>query len=165
VKKILTLAGMLLMSGCALLNPYESNFSCPESYNGKCVSVQTAYSESSGGAVRTKDSADGQPSENCGPESDNPGACSETMKESADSKLSSKENGALSKYRTALFDKFTGLLKEPVTPVVAPPKTMRVLLLPYTGQDNEFYMLRYVYFFVDEPRWLLGDTVSSGEEE
>jgi len=76
-----------------------------------------------------------------------------------------KENGALTKYRAALFDKFTGLLKEPVTPVVAPPKTMRVLLLPYTGQDNEFYMLRYVYFFVDEPRWLLGDTVTSGEEE
>ena len=66
---------------------------------------------------------------------------------------------------SALFDKFSGLLKEPVTPVVAPPKTMRVLLLPYTGQDNEFYMLRYVYFFVDEPRWFMGDSVSSGEEE
>jgi len=165
VKRTLALAGMLLMSGCALLNPYESNFSCPESYNGKCVSVQTAYSESSGGAARTKDVAADQPQENCGSESENHGACTETRNELADSKLPSKENGALTKYRAALFDKFTGLLKEPVTPVVAPPKTMRVLLLPYTGQDNEFYMLRYVYFFVDEPRWLLGDTVTSGEEE
>ncbi|GLI39613.1 type IV conjugative transfer system lipoprotein TraV [Geobacter hydrogenophilus] len=165
MKKVLTLAGMLLMSGCALLNPYESNFSCPESYNGKCVSVQNAYSESSGGVAKTKDMAADQSRENCGPESDNSGACTESNKESAGTDLQSKENGALTKYRTALFDKFTGLLKEPVTPVVAPPKTMRVLLLPYTGQDNEFYMLRYVYFFVDEPRWLLGDTVSSGEEE
>lgn len=165
MKKALALAGMLLMSGCALLNPYESNFSCPESYNGKCVSVQTAYSESSGGVAKTKDAASDQPLENCGPDTENPGACTERRKESAGSNSASKENGALTKYRAALFDKFTGLLKEPVTPVVAPPKTMRVLLLPYTGQDNEFYMLRYVYFFVDEPRWLLGDTVSSEEEE
>jgi len=165
VKNALTLAGMLLMSGCALLNPYESSFSCPESYNGKCVSVQTAYSESSGGVAKAKNMAVDQSYENCGSESENPCACTESSKESAGTDLQLKENGALTKYRTALFDKFTGLLKEPVTPVVAPPKTMRVLLLPYTGQDNEFYMLRYVYFFVDEPRWLLGDTVSSGEEE
>ena len=165
MKKALILAGMLLMSGCALLNPYESSFSCPESYNGKCVSVQTAYSESSGVSVKAKDAAADQSHENCGPESENHGACAESRMESAGANPSSKENGALTKYRAALFDKFTGLLKEPVSPVVAPPKTMRVLLLPYTGQDNEFYMLRYVYFFVDEPRWLLGDTVSSGEEE
>ncbi len=165
MKRTLALAGMLLMSGCALLNPYESNFSCPESYNGKCVSVQTAYSESSGGVAKTKDAGSDQLHENCEPESDNFGACTESRKESVGTTPASKENGALTKYRAALFDKFTGLLKEPVTPVVAPPKTMRVLLLPYTGQDNEFYMLRYVYFFVDEPRWLLGDTVSSGEEE
>ncbi len=165
MKKSLILAGMLLMSGCALLNPYESSFSCPESYNGKCVSVQTAYSESSGDAVKAKDAVADPSHENCGPESENPGACTESRMESAGANPSSKENGVLTKYRAALFDKFTGLLKEPVSPVVAPPKTMRVLLLPYTGQDNEFYMLRYVYFFVDEPRWLLGDTVSSGEEE
>lgn len=165
MNKALALTGMLLMSGCALLNPYESNFSCPESYNGKCVSVQTAYSESSGGTAKANIATVNQSQENCGPESENPGACSESSKESAGTELQSKENGALTKYRTALFEKFSGLLKEPVTPVVAPPKTMRVLLLPYTGQDNEFYMLRYVYFFVDEPRWLLGDTVSSGEEE
>lgn len=161
MKNALILAGMLLMSGCALLNPYESSFSCPESYNGKCVSVQTAYSESSGVSVKAKDAAADQSHENCGPDSENPGAC----KESSIGATSSKEDVALTKYRAALFDKFTGLINEPVTPIVAPPKTMRVLLLPYTGQDNEFYMLRYVYFFVDQPRWLLGDTVSSGEEE
>jgi conjugal transfer pilus assembly protein TraV len=69
-------------------------------------------------------------------------------------------------YRSALFDKFSGLLKEPKTPIVAPPKVMRVLLLPYTGQENEFYMLRYVYFFVDKPHWILGDSVTAdGEDE
>ncbi|MHB8057075.1 MAG: TraV family lipoprotein [Desulfuromonadaceae bacterium] len=152
------------MSGCALLNPYESSFSCPESSKGKCVSVQTAYSESTSGAFPVKETQVDHATEECGPESITPGSCIDGKKEVTSNPLS-KENGTYNRYRTALFDKFSGLLKEPVSPVVAPPKTMRVLLLPYTGQDNEFYMLRYVYFFVDEPRWLLGDTVSSGEEE
>nr|WP_246559219.1 TraV family lipoprotein [Geoanaerobacter pelophilus] len=155
---------MLSMSGCALFNPYESSFSCPESYNGKCVSVQTAYSESAGGSLKTKATPESNPAEECASENSAAGACPDGKKDMP-LNPASQENGTYNRYRTALFDKFSGLLKEPVTPVVAPPKTMRVLMLPYTGQDNEFYMLRYVYFFVDEPRWLLGDTVSSGEEE
>jgi len=31
------------------------------------------------------------------------------------------------------------------------------LILPYPGDDHELYMPRYVFMFVDEPRWLLGD--------
>jgi len=164
VKNILIAIGILSMSGCALLNPYESSFSCPESSKGKCVSVQTAYSESATGSLPAKEAQLDHSAEECTSENSTPGACSDAKKEGTPSSTP-KEIGTYNRYRTALFDKFSGLLKEPVTPVVAPPKTMRVLLLPYTGQDNEFYMLRYVYFFVDEPRWLLGDTVSSGEEE
>ncbi|MDD2732624.1 MAG: type IV conjugative transfer system lipoprotein TraV [Desulfuromonadaceae bacterium] len=160
MKKALIAIAMLIMSGCALLNPYEGSFSCPETSNGKCVSVQTAYSESATGPGKDEVHKNEQIN------SDNVTVNSSTDKEK-ESLLNpaSTEYSSFNRYRTALFDKFSGLLKEPVTPVVAPPKTMRVLLLPYTGQDNEFYMLRYVYFFVDEPRWLLGDSVSSGEEE
>lgn len=164
MKKALITTGMLIMSGCALLNPYESSFSCPETSNGKCVSVQTAYSESSTGPGKAHEPAEDHAREGCGSGNDNGGACTEGKKE-ATLNPASKEDGSYNRYRSALFDRFSGLLKEPVTPVVAPPRTMRVLLLPYTGQDNEFYMLRYVYFFVDEARWLLGDSVSSAEEE
>jgi conjugal transfer pilus assembly protein TraV len=164
VKKALIVIGTLTMSGCALLNPYESSFSCPETSNGKCVSVQTAYSESAKGTGKSAATTSDHMEENCRAEEASAGVCADREK-SITLNSASKENCTYNHYRTALFDKFSGLLKEPVTPVVAPPKTMRVLLLPYTGQDNEFYMLRYVYFFVDEPRWLLGDTVSSGEEE
>ena len=65
-----------------------------------------------------------------------------------------KENDALGSqdkkndYQEALYKELAGLLKEPITPVVAPPKVMRVLLLPYKGDANELYMLRYIYFFV-----------------
>ncbi len=164
MKKALIAIGMLIMSGCALLNPYESSFSCPESNNGKCVSVQTAYSESATGSGKVTEATADHKEEDCSSENGSGEACFDG-KNDVSLNSSSKEDSNYNRYRTALFDKFSGLLKEPVSPVVAPPKTMRVLLLPYTGQDNEFYMLRYVYFFVDEPRWLLGDTVSSGEEE
>lgn len=164
MKKILIVIGILSMSGCALLNPYESSFSCPESSKGKCVSVQTAYSESASGALPVKETQTDRAVEDCTSENISTGACSDAKNDGTPSPVP-KENGTYNRYRTALFDKFSGLLKEPVSPVVAPPKTMRVLLLPYTGQENEFYMLRYVYFFVDEPRWLLGDSVSAGEEE
>jgi len=160
VNKILSAIGVLLLSGCALLNPYESSFSCPETATGKCVSVQTAYKESTATvAGKPAEAAPERKDEECkGENADS--ACLERRKDFARS-TPSPEN----RYRAALFDKYSGLLKEPVTPVVAPPKTMRVLILPYTGQDNELNMLRYVYFFVDEPRWLLGDAVMSDEEE
>lgn len=164
MKKTLSLAGILLMSGCALLNPYESSFSCPESYNGKCVSVQAAYSESSAVSGTSSSPASGRKQDDCSNEISDSARCIEARKDNP-LNAAPKESGAYSRYQSALFDKFAGLLKEPVTPIVAPPKTMRVLLLPYTGQDNEFYMLRYVYFFVDEPRWLLGDSVISNEED
>ena len=164
MKKALIAMAVMTLSGCALLNPYESSFSCPETSNGKCVSVQTAYSESAKGTGKVTESSADHKDENCSADEVSAGACRDGKK---DMSLNSaaKENGTYNRYRSALFDKFSGLLKEPVTPVVTPPKTMRVLLLPYTGQDNEFYMLRYVYFFVDEPRWLLGDSVSANEEE
>lgn len=164
MKKALIAIGMLIMNGCALLNPYESSFSCPETSNGKCVSVQTAYSESATVSGRDNEKPADHKDEGCEADNGADGACL-GGKKGASQNPASKDNSTYNRYRTALFDKFSGLLKEPVSPVVAPPKTMRVLLLPYTGQDNEFYMLRYVYFFVDEPRWLMGDTVSSGEEE
>jgi conjugal transfer pilus assembly protein TraV len=164
VNKALIAIGVLTMSGCALMNPYDSNFSCPESSSGKCVSVQTAYSESATPAGTISKAIADHKGESCSPEDASAGTCIDGEK-GVKLTSASKEDSNYNHYRTALFDKFSGLLKEPVTPVVAPPKTMRVLLLPYTGQDNEFYMLRYVYFFVDEPRWLLGDSVLSGEEE
>ncbi|WP_157039905.1 type IV conjugative transfer system lipoprotein TraV [Pelobacter propionicus] len=164
MKKVLAVIGMLAMGGCTLLNPYESSFSCPETSNGKCVSVQTAYKESAVGPGNPNDPVPEHKEDDCGTDNAAPGSCTD-IKNTLSLNPQARENAPYSRYQSALFEKFSGLLKEPVTPIVAPPKTMRVLLLPYTGQDNEFYMLRYVYFFVDEPRWLLDGSVMSGEEE
>lgn len=174
MRKAALLISAFFLSGCALLNPYESDFSCPEGNKGKCVSVQQAYEDN--GAVSAKVKGDATKEGRCTSKySDVDGAmpfetvCSDpqlaTTSAPAAVAAVNPEDRNYNHYRSALFEKFNGLLKEPVTPVVAPPKAMRVLLLPYTGQENEFYMLRYVYFFVDEPRWILGDSVLEEEEE
>ena len=133
----------ILLTGCAsVLNPYESDFQCPDTDRGKCVSVQDAYGESmkKNYSKENKDEVK-----------------SEKPKEGDALESQDKKNND---YREALYKELAGLLKEPLTPMVAPPKVMRVLLLPYKGDSNELYMIRYVYFFVDGPKWILGDYLS-----
>ena len=57
-------------------------------------------------------------------------------------------------YQESVYKKLSGLLEEPKTPVIAPPKVMRVLLLPYKN-EKDLYMYRYAYFVVDDFRWVL----------
>ncbi|MEM2592097.1 MAG: TraV family lipoprotein [Thermofilaceae archaeon] len=47
------------------------------------------------------------------------------------------------------------LISEPDPPIVKPPQVIRVLILSYVGSGNELYGWRYVYFFADEPSWIL----------
>jgi conjugal transfer pilus assembly protein TraV len=136
----------LFLCGCStLLNPYQSGFNCPETENGKCVSVQTAYRESLNPLVKSE----GESCLDCG---------KSTPEEMA---ASPEEKG----YRAALLNRITGLLKEPETPMVAPPRVMRVLLLPYKGDGGELFMPRYAYLFVDSPTWILdGYLVEKGDD-
>ncbi len=118
--------GFVLLSGC---NPYASEFTCPRTDNGKCVSVADAYAES----LR--------------PVPFDPDDRNDDKRQITDDRSWQRE----------MQKKVTNLLKEPNTPLVAQPNVMRVLMLPYRGDQNELYMLRYVYVFVDEPRWVIGD--------
>lgn len=147
-KMILFITSVLVLSGCAgVMNPYSSDFQCPETEKGKCVSVQTAYKESTG-----KKNEAGK-AEN-----------KSVLKEIEDRHTDRPNDVAL--YQSALYDRLNRLLTRPESPVVVPPQVMRVFILPYTGDERELYMYRYVYMFVDEPRWLLKNLLSeSGEAE
>ena len=130
MRRLLLLMLCLPLGGC--LNPYASDFNCPDTDPGKCVSVNAAYEESKG--MVTVATAEGT-------------------------------GDGRDLYREALYGRFAGLLRQPETPLVVPPRVMRVLLLPYQGAEGELYMLRYAYLFVEEPRWILGDqTRLAGEE-
>lgn len=138
----------MALGGCGTMGVYESDFSCPQTYNGRCISLQGAYDL----ALEGKDTP------------------SKTLSQTEGGERSlvpqpDPEEVAHTSYKESLYKRFDGLLKEPATPMVAPPQVMRVLLLPYKGESNELYMLRYVYFFVDEPKWVLGDSLISIEED
>jgi len=49
------------------------------------------------------------------------------------------------------------LLKEEKKPLLQPPKILRVLLLPYKGEDQELFMSRYVYLKIEDSQWVLTD--------
>ena len=130
-----------LLNGCAgTLNPYSSNFNCPKTADGKCVSVSTAYEESL-----------------------------DNDKFSPAKKINGAPTNTDSLYQQELFKKLTGLLKEPATPMISPATVMRGLALPYPGSEKELYMYQYVYFIVDDPAFVLGNYLNAdlleGENE
>jgi conjugal transfer pilus assembly protein TraV len=123
------------VQGCASwINPYASDFHCPKTENGRCISVPDAYEES-----LKKDS------QYSGKQDDQSG------------------NGS-GAYEKELFKKLAGMLKEPVTPMVKPPTAIRVLFTPYPGDENELYLYRYAFFFVDNPSFILGDYLKADME-
>ncbi|OPY70747.1 MAG: Type IV conjugative transfer system lipoprotein (TraV) [Syntrophorhabdaceae bacterium PtaU1.Bin034] len=130
-------------SGCSTvgeaINPYGSSFNCRLAENGKCITMTGAYHES----LQPVDS------KNDGKKKGKAGEPKETDVSEAT-------------YQGSLYRKLSGLLEEPDTPMIAPPKVMRVLLLPYKGTDKELFMYRYAYFLIDDYSWVLGDNIVAG---
>jgi conjugal transfer pilus assembly protein TraV len=126
---------VISLSACAsVMNPYKGEFSCPETSKGKCVGVPDAYDESVEGN-EPQSGTEGSPG--------------------LDEEAASAEGEA--GYEAERYRELAELVKEPVTPMMAPPEVRRILFLPYRGADGELMMMRYVYFFIEEPRWILGD--------
>ena len=129
-KSILAILSIALLASCNTvgntINPYKSNFNCPYKESGRCISMTGAYDESRTEKMQTTDPAKA--------------AMLPTSGEKA--------------YQESVYKKLSGLLDEPKTPLIAPPKVMRVFLLPYKN-DRDLYMYRYAYFVVDDFRWVL----------
>lgn len=134
MKKQLLVAAIMIMalatSSCALVNPYKGSFACPDYDKGKCTSVKNAYQEDIG---RHKFG-------------------SEPAKEGKDGVVKATET----EYQKEVYGKLSSLLRSPKTPMVTPPKVMRILFLPYKGENSELFMSRYAYLLVDEPKWVMG---------
>ena len=129
MRRSITLLLLALLAACSTagntINPYKSNFNCPYKESGRCISMTGAYDESRAGKAQPIDP---------------PGALVPTNGEKT--------------YQEGVYRKLSSLLEEPKTPLIAPPKVMRVLLLPYKN-DRDLYMYRYAYFVVDDFRWVL----------
>jgi conjugal transfer pilus assembly protein TraV len=129
-KSILAVLSIALLTACSTvgntINPYKSNFNCPYKESGRCISMTGAYDESRQAKSQPMDPA---------------------------KEWLIPTNGEKT-YQEGVYKKLAGLLDEPKTPLIAPPKVMRVLLLPYKN-DKNLYMYRYAYFVVDDFRWVL----------
>lgn len=167
----LCLIFILAVSGCGwIFTGYESKFSCPNYDKGQCISVQGAHKQS----ISTGNSAASVT------DLEKPKAafrddaeCDKCISNSQKKGLFAKDECAgcfvevssESKYERAVNEKLTAMLKKPTTPLMAPPKVMRVLFLPYQGDGNELYMTRYAYFMVDNPKWVIGKYLTEIPEE
>ncbi|MBI3753970.1 MAG: TraV family lipoprotein [Deltaproteobacteria bacterium] len=143
------LFGMILVfSGCSVLNPYQSKFSCPPTDLGKCVPVKAAYEESVGKPGTDTKQNDplikGIPDKNQG----------DIDKVIVPQKVAGNYGPA---YRVALMQNQQNDSDEPIIPLVMPTKVLRVLFLPYRSQENQLYMERYVYIFTEDPKWVFSE--------
>lgn len=134
---IIAILATMLLSGCALVNPYKEGFECPGYDKGKCTSVKNAYKEDISSPVAKTDG----------------------------SKTTDGAGAAETDYQKEVYGKLSALLKAPKTPMVAPPKVMRIMFLPYKGDNNELFMTRYAYFMVDEPKWIMGEYLTDDGTE
>ncbi len=143
ISKFLLGLASLTAFGCAsTMNPYSENFTCPISEQGKCVPIQQAYQES----VQNYKI---------------------TLNERTERNDLLKQDFAPVEdvYKDALFNKLSQLLKDPKSPILAPPKIVRVMILPYQGENGkEFYSARYVYVLVEEPQWILQNLTSMPQD-
>lgn len=172
------LVSVLFLGGCGVVNPYRSDFKCPPLDDGKCISVGEAYDEALGFG------RDLTPRQDCSGEAKAPAQppcepcpnwpdCGNDGCEEAAGATPAPCKGAPApppptpseEYQGALYRRLAGLVKDPRTPLVAPPEVLRVWLLPYEGEGGELFMERYVYVMVQKPRWVLGTylTVQEGE--
>ena len=149
-KTFFLIASLLLsmtVSGCAtvgdMMNPFESEFSCKKSdTSGQCGSLATTYQ---------RDVTEYKEQHNIQPEDQS------DKGEKGKVPTLSFADKAESQYKSAKLNRMTQMLNEPVTPVVAPPTVIRILILPYRDEDNGLNLMRYSYLMVDKPQWVMGD--------
>jgi conjugal transfer pilus assembly protein TraV len=129
----------LLLQACSMF-PYDSHYLCEKTDDyGRCTSVQGAYADATVGTPQKTAVHTGDPSKTSA-------AAAPT---SADP--SAPEQG----YRAAEYTALAQMLDAPVTPILAPAKVLRTLVLAYQA-DGSLYMPRYVFTVVSAPHFVFG---------
>jgi len=174
MKKCLIIITMLCLWGCgAILNPYKDDFSCPDQDKGKCIKVEGAYKESlQKKKINTLNEKENKAAcEKCRKEAKNNNvsedtyctACSTSETDKSGNNRRPTESSE-TMYQRAVNKKLATMLKARNTPLIAPPQVMRVLVLPYRGDMNELYMMRYIYLLIDDSKWVVGNYLIDAEE-
>lgn len=144
------------LASCAtikdIVNPYDEDFHCrAKDSEGKCVDTPTAYQD----ARYPQPIAEGQPSPDSSKKSNAVYLFGSAITEDQTAPVplvSVKDVAKASQYKA-----ITDLLENPKAPLLAPPKVLRVLILPYKGEKNELFMTRYAYLEIEKAAWILTD--------
>jgi len=83
-------------------------------------------------------------------------------REEYEKKLLKKGEKVKKGVKESLYEKeikrtYTRLLKEPPVPLKVPDTVVRVLILPYVDESGSLNSAKYVFFKVEEGKWILGD--------
>ncbi len=181
MKRFVLPALVLLTSGCSLM-PYENEFACRLKNNlGKCISVAEAYEEAVTGVEKApymtpaseQESHDDTPREPLAHQRNKERyehlnqPYSPVPKPVASAQVAPPPpQAAYPGYRDAVYTKLKGLVEQPQAPMVAAPRTVRTMILPYTSslERNRLWMPRYVYNIVQEPYFILGEYLVKDRE-
>ncbi len=140
-----------LLSGCGV-TPYKSEFSCPPTYGGICESPVDAYRDSVHGIDPRKFDPEWQKKRKKWEEKHRD--LLEARKRAAGEATDTPQTTEAPGYRARLFEELKDLIGAPETPVLLPPRVMRALVLG--TPDGRIYVApHYVFFMLDEPRWVL----------
>ena len=143
IKKFVVVGSVFSLSACAsLFSAYDSDFSCKNSDHGGCEHPLKAYEN-----ARAAEVVD---------HSKNSDVPETTTHEEG---IHTPHVSNYESYQDAVYGELQGLVSEPDTPIIAPAKIVRTLILPYTDpkQSSRLYMPRYVYSVLESSKFVLGD--------
>jgi conjugal transfer pilus assembly protein TraV len=148
------------LCGCSVVNPYHENFVCraPDD-KGHCVGMGDAYGNAIGEIDLDAPEVNGKKCKTCAKDN-----IAQHIDFATLAKGSKKDNNQEA-YQNAVYSRLIGLLENPETPMVDPPRIMRVLILPYKDDGDVLYMPRYTYLKVEESRWVIGDYLVNDKGE
>lgn len=139
-------ASLSLLCGCSVLNPYQENFSCRSSAeDGGCFDVRTAYSHAK--ATEHMDQIDVPP-----PALAEDGKYGSQIEGSTPALVGTQ---ARSQYKDAVYNQLKDLVQAEVTPMLSPPKVLRVSFIPYEDQDGVLFLGDDAFIVVENPKWVL----------
>jgi len=151
---------LLALPACStlghLMSPYAESFSCKNSDHGQCIHPDRAYEDARAERVSRSDRGVTR---------------DRRLRRAAHSAMAVPRSiptsqamapgvtGGFAGYRDSVYRALRGLIDQPVTPMLKPPRSVRTLILPYADRQrpDRLYMPRYVYSIVETPSWVVGD--------
>lgn len=160
-----------VVSACASVTPYDSDFSCKSTDYGQCIHPDGAYAlavANTGADVETS-GAEGEPvnrrqrrTRNREERRDDVG----TQQQPALIPISTV-NTPYEGYQQAVYREMSGMIDQPVTPMLTQPKVVRTLIMPYSDESTTgaLYMPRFVYSILEGPQFVIGDYLSEQKQD